>query len=52
MDWKKILIGERKTIRHVSKDGSTKVEFSYRAGLLPNLAFIAGLGLLIWFLVK
>ncbi|MCS4488393.1 hypothetical protein [Streptococcus sciuri] len=50
MDWKKVLIGEQKTIKHVSKDGSTKVEVSYRAGLLPNLAVGAVFALLIWWL--
>ena len=52
MDWKKILIGEEKTLKHTSEDGSVKVEFSYRAGLLPNLALVGGLGLLVWCLVK
>ena len=52
MDWKKILIGEEKTLKHTSEDGSVKVEFSYRAGLLPNLALVGGLGLLVWWLVK
>lgn len=50
--WKKILIGEEKTLKHTSEDGSVKVEFSYRAGLLPNLALVGGLGLLVWWLVK
>ena len=52
MDWKKILIGEEKTLKHTSEDGSVIVEFSYRAGLLPNLALVGGLGLLVWWLVK
>ncbi|MEY8435898.1 hypothetical protein AALA56_08860 [Streptococcus hyointestinalis] len=52
MDWKKTLIGEEKTLKHISEDGSIKVEFSYCAGLLPNLAVVGGLGLLVWWLVK
>ncbi|WP_164682741.1 hypothetical protein [Streptococcus hyointestinalis] len=52
MDWKNTLIGEEKTLKHTSEDGSTKVEYSYRAGLLPNLAVVGGLGLLVWWFVK
>ena len=51
MKWKKILIGELKSFKHTSEDGNTKVEFLYRSGLLPNLAVVAVIVLLLWWLV-
>lgn len=51
MKWKKILIGEWKSFKHTSEDGNTKVEFLYRSGLLPNLAVVAVIVLLLWWLV-